>query len=258
MTACVVAVAVLAIILVSLDDWASDFYKPGELSTPHAQILAGTMTLQRCAACHPGTSDGGWFAWGGHAHEGVDQTSRCLDCHHTTIPAQTARLAHGVSQTQLASFIQQRQSPRLASTRRQDNSAGDLSQSLTWHDWMPGPEGSSDDVQCSACHREHHGPQGDLLSLSSQQCQTCHQDRFGGFATSHPQWNHWPYGRGGAIDFDHRSHITKHFPDTKQGGMSAVFNCQSCHPTTSDGELLRSVDYETACASCHQTALETQ
>jgi len=27
--------------------------KPGNLSNPHAQILAGTITSQRCAACHP-------------------------------------------------------------------------------------------------------------------------------------------------------------------------------------------------------------
>ncbi len=218
--------------------------KPGELATPHAQILAGTLTSQRCAACHPqaATSPQNWFSAETAGHAEVRQSDRCLDCHHTTIQRSTAKLAHNLPR-------QVRAQLRLASV---------ASAEQTWHDRIPGPAVDQENVQCSACHREHRGADGDLLAISDAQCQSCHADRFGSFATSHPQWDRWPYGRGREISFNHASHANKHFPATIRGVGVAQFQCADCHMRTADNELTRSTSYARACQSCHDDALRIE
>ena len=128
----------------------------------------------------------------------------------------------------------------------------------TWHDLVPGPAVDQENVQCSACHREHRGADGDLLAISDAQCQSCHADRFGSFATSHPQWDRWPYGRGREISFNHASHAHKHFPATIRGAGVAQFQCADCHMRTADNELTRSTSYARACKSCHDDALRIE
>jgi len=78
--------------------------KPGNLSNPHAQILAGTITSQRCAACHPQATDPDktWFNGSSEGHQQVTQTDACLDCHHKTMPRSVAKLAHNLNAEQLA------------------------------------------------------------------------------------------------------------------------------------------------------------
>jgi hypothetical protein len=219
-------------------------FKPGNLATPHAQILAGTLTSERCASCHPmaAISPGQWFASEDLGHANVSQTDRCLDCHHTTIDRPTAKLAHNLPRRTRAEL-------RLAS--RTDKHA-------SWHDLLPGPAVDQENVECSACHREHRGANGDLLAVSDSQCQTCHSERFGSFSTSHPDWDQWPYGRGGTISFNHASHANKHFPATARGSTVAQFQCADCHAKTRENELTRSTSYARACKSCHDDALRTE
>lgn len=221
-------------------------FKPGDLSTPHAQILSSSMDSGRCAACHPqaGASVGNWFAslTGSavdQAHTGVSQSDRCLDCHHVTIDRSTAKFAHNLPP-------QTRTDLRLASLDSRESS---------WQDWMPSAAVNQEDVHCSACHREHRGADGKLTAMTNDQCQTCHSDRFGDFAAAHPKWDAWPYGRGGAIAFDHASHATKHFPSTLHDGEPSTFQCIDCHTRDSHGELTRSTSYEKACQACHDHAL---
>jgi hypothetical protein len=218
--------------------------KPGELATPHAQILAGTLTSHRCASCHPraATSPQSWFSADAQGHAEVSQSDRCMDCHHTTIERPSAKLAHNLPQSVRAKL-------RLASATSVEKS---------WHDLMPGPAVDQENVQCSACHREHRGADGDLLAISDAQCQSCHSDRFGSFATSHPEWDHWPYGRGDLISFNHASHANKHFPATVRGTGVAQFQCADCHSRTADNELIRSTSYARACKSCHDAALRIE
>ncbi|MGB7345756.1 MAG: cytochrome c3 family protein, partial [Pirellulaceae bacterium] len=142
---------------------------------------------------------------------------------------------------------------RLASTRLPTANASD-----TWHDKLPGPAIDQDDVDCAACHREHQGAKANLLAVSDAQCQTCHADRFGSFATTHPNWGQWPYGRGGDIAFDHRSHLTKHFPATLNEGAAVKFDCTRCHQQNDHGEITRTVSYEAGCQSCHDDALRIE
>ena len=84
--------------------------KPGNLSNPHAQILAGTITSQRCAACHPQATDPNktWFNGSSEGHQQVTQTDACLDCHHKIMPRSVAKLAHNLNAEQLAELKKSR------------------------------------------------------------------------------------------------------------------------------------------------------
>ena len=241
-----VAVLMLALLIASRRGIAPIVFKPGELSRPHAQILAGTIPSQRCSACHTqaSTQPVRWFASAGKEHHGVSQSDRCLDCHHTIIRRDTAKLAHNLP----------------AGVRRQLKSQMRLlaAESGSWQDRLPGPSISQDDIECSACHREHRGKDASLVSLSNRQCQTCHAVRFDSFATSHPDWDRWPYGRGGAIAFDHRTHLENHFPATSTPNGPTKFVCASCHQLNRDGELTRSVSYESSCQACHDRTLRLE
>ena len=243
-------VAVLALFVVGLfiANWrgiAPRFYKPGELSKPHAQILSASLTSNRCASCHTSasTSPSAWFDASRAGHETVKQSDRCLDCHHTTIDPQRARLAHNL----LPSV---RREIRLASLERV--------RTRSWHDAMPQPAIDQENIECSACHREHRGIDGNLLDVSDAQCQSCHSDRFGSFAKSHPQWTQWPYGRGRQVAFNHDSHSTKHFPATIVDGVATQFQCSICHPRDSKNEVARAASYETSCKACHDQSLNVE
>ena len=223
--------------------------KPGELTTHHSQILATTSETDRCILCHPST-DASLFSWvpllGASAHDDLTQTDLCLNCHKNQFAPGTASLAHNLP-------AENRNQIRLASAGK---GAHD------WRDWLPSPEVDQENLACSVCHREHRGPSHNLTALSDAQCQTCHQDRFGAFATSHPEFVDWPYGRGGTISFNHQSHQNKHFPESKQetaNGVSvAQFQCALCHQPTADGRVTRAVNYQSACATCHDESLQTE
>ena len=243
-----VGCAALAALVTFIPSAAPTVFKPGQLSNPHKQILASTLTSERCTACHRSASisPNAWFDSGGEGHRDISQTDRCLDCHHKTIRPDVAKLAHN-----LPARIREKIRSRIQLTSASASSN-------SWHDRLPGPAIDQENVECSACHREHRGSEADLLAVSDAQCQTCHSDRFGKFATSHPEWNQWPYGRGGDIAFDHQSHMTKHFPQTIQNGLTREFKCTACHKVTGNKELSRSVSYEVGCKSCHDEALKNQ
>ena len=238
------ALVMLTMSLVAWDRWRAEIIKPGNLASPHAQILSGKLTSDRCGTCHVRASASllQWFSTDIPGHANVSQTDRCLNCHHTTIDRSRATLAHNLPD-------QLRNSIRLASTARTGTS---------WHDLLPGPDFSQQDVQCNACHREHRGADNNLSAVSDAQCQTCHADRFGSFATSHPDWNDWPYGRAQSVSFNHATHASKHFPAARSSSGPTPFQCADCHVRSIDNELTRTVSYERACKSCHDQGLGVQ
>ncbi|MCS7467845.1 hypothetical protein NZK35_14425 [Stieleria sp. ICT_E10.1] len=237
------AVATLAIMP------AEQLFKPGELSTPHAQILAGAVAGENCGACHhqAAFSLAAWFQSASDPHAAVRQSDLCMDCHHRTIDANLALAAHNLP---LSVRDQMTETIRLASKRSAAGSTGLLPRLI------PDAAVDQNDVACRTCHQEHHGAEGDLLSLSNNQCQTCHSKRFGAFADSHPDWKGWPYGRGGELSFNHATHQQTHFPSWKSG--AETFDCSVCHPAGPTGELVRVASYETSCKTCHDEAMNVQ
>ncbi|MGV3484167.1 MAG: cytochrome c3 family protein [Planctomycetaceae bacterium] len=240
------AVAVAGVLIFGLACYygGREFYKPGALSTPHAQILAARLATDACAACHPqaGASPLQWILSG---HESVSalQSDRCMDCHHTRLPRQYARTAHNLSPAQLQ---------RLSHAAQQVTRVGlgpDLSR----------PPFPVEDVACAACHREHAGADAKLTALSDAQCQTCHSNRYTSFASDHPSWGDWPYSRKETLSFDHQSHSQRHFSSKRDAdGSTTSFDCMRCHTATESGDFSRISSYATACGTCHDPSLEQQ
>ncbi len=234
--------------------FGSTFFKPGELSRPHAQILSGTMESQRCAACHVQAEFSSWLLSASGPsdpnHFGADQVDRCLECHHTQMPVDLARHAHNLPLDRLDSIRLELASSPSSSLRNV---------------WLPSPSFAMDEVACSACHREHRGTDANLSMVSDAQCQTCHTARFGSFATSHPPLGFWPYRDDGegtriSIEFNHTSHWTKHFPaaNPAAGAAAVKFDCRRCHTPTSADDFSRVTDYATACGQCHDQPLQQE
>ncbi len=245
----VLIVFIAAMIAFSGGEWNATVFKPGELTTAHAQILAGTLSSEKCAACHADASlsPASWFASGGNKHQSVSLTDRCLDCHHTTIDRSSARLAHNLPRETREKMQMALVSNRSAiAPRDHSGKFSPLQRSLL----------DQESVECSTCHREHRGSDADLNAMTDAQCQTCHSETFGSFATSHPIWTDWPYGRGGKIAFDHSTHAMKHFPSANKTGSPVEFRCLHCHPKNERNELSRAVTYEKSCQSCHDDALK--
>ncbi|WP_182871215.1 cytochrome c3 family protein [Stieleria mannarensis] len=247
-------VAVVTLLTVSFVPRAT-LLEPGELSTPHAQVLSGVASSDACAACHhqAAVSPWAWFRSASDAHAGVTQSDLCMDCHHRTIAPNLAYAAHNLPRSvrdQMTETI------RLASKRSDGGDSGFLPR------FIPDTAVDQNNVACGTCHREHHGADADLLALSNTQCQTCHSKRFGAFPESHPDWSEWPYGRGGVIAFNHATHQQTHFRAWKSG--TKKFDCTTCHPDVAQkrgapsaarGELARVASYEDSCMACHDESM---
>lgn len=235
------AVAIVLVVLVVAYPVNPAWIKPGELSTPHSQILSTAMESQRCATCHPSASVStlSWFFSASEGHDGIDQTERCLKCHHSLAPSSLARSAHNVPEAT-------RNLIRLASSASADVASSSTSAT---------PHGEQDNLACGVCHQEHHGPDANLMLVSDARCQTCHSTTFDRFSTDHPGWDSWPYGNGGEIGFNHSKHLNQHFPVSKVDGASVEFRCDACHSQNARNEITRTESYASACAACHDESL---
>ncbi|TWU67404.1 Doubled CXXCH motif [Crateriforma conspicua] len=279
----VIAASLMLLIIAGLLAGPETVIRPGPLLTPHAQILAGSLhgsgansSAADCRACHAvdPSSLADWFGLAsGHGSKHDDasdaQSQLCLDCHAKTIDRATALAAHNWTPTQ-----QQQISARLIDRRRDARPTVSLA-SFSPAAWLGGEADSTAgtvhaDVQCSVCHREHHGDDRSLVAMSDQQCQSCHIEAYGDFASAHPEFRGYPYRRDTAdakesgrrrVAFDHASHQVKHFPATRRDGVAAAFDCQACHQprlASLGGQPFaefHNVDYRAACAECHDASL---
>ncbi|MEM9365142.1 MAG: hypothetical protein AAGD07_04035 [Planctomycetota bacterium] len=237
--------------------WAPRVIRPGELSKAHSQILSGTLQKDRCAACHANVSTETWtkqFGWavsmasssGGDAAGSM--TDRCLVCHHRAFGGDVqARSAHNLSLAELEQAHQ----------RWMNQSEVPLQTVSLPRKWMAQALIDSSNLECNACHQEHHGQAADLKAITDARCQACHKTQFHSFANGHPEFTDWPSVTNRRIRFDHNRHAKLHYP--KQSG-APVFDCQQCHfdpRVGSQGEpIIASRPYEEACASCHDAGLD--
>ena len=233
-TYAVTAFVLGSIAILMLSPNRNEFLAPGALASNHAQILVGEGS-DRCSACHDAGNKafGEWlisaFKPGNNAQS--CQSTLCMKCHDKTIDSQLARRPHNVAPEYLQSL-----SAEFVSTIG-----------------LPGlspPVNRKGEIECSACHREHHG-NDDLTAMTVQQCQSCHAEQYNSFETDHPEFSKWPQVRRQRIAFDHISHGYKHFP-----GQNTEFNCQVCHVDDRDQNVKLLTNYETACAKCHQQDIE--
>ncbi len=238
-------------ILLGLSQWSTDkqWLAPGELTSPHAQILNARRleNQERCAACHPQglIAPVGSDALASQSNDPQSsrldgQSSLCLNCHRHKMTRMESGDPHDLPPDQLARLASQIAIPA------QVVGAGNH-RTIDW---------GSHPTQCGQCHREHQGAGHSLQTMDTHRCQACHQQRFESLANGHPEFQGYPYDRSKRIAFDHRKHRELHF--AKKGES---FQCQSCHvgqdETGAVGEVFRTVSFERACSSCHNASLQS-
>ncbi|HEX2477409.1 MAG TPA: hypothetical protein VHK01_21815, partial [Lacipirellulaceae bacterium] len=220
-------------------NWRNKVIAPGPLASPHAQLFNRGQETAKCAACH-GAADASAVEWTASLarthHEGATQSQLCLDCHEKAIAPAVALTAHNLPPERL-----------LQLTGARSPAARGVVASVVRSALSPGSE-----LECAACHREHHGREFDLTAMDNTACQACHQQRYESFATDHPDFGDWPHERRTRIAFSHSSHRAKHFAE-----KNAAFNCRSCHVEDAGGEVQLTLSFEAACASCHDEKLAT-
>ena len=271
---------------------APKFVQPGPLSKPHSQILAGTLTSERCATCHDNVSTDAWFGIAREGHAAarlagakdslhIRTTDLCLRCHHDQIDPMTARMAHNLLPETLQRLRTKTDRQTIALPDAEVSpivlSASSTSRSNQTNAWI-GPLIDQESLECSVCHQEHHGADADLTRITDARCQSCHQTQFDSFAGSHPEFNIPSNQMTVGIDFDHHRHATRHFPshnarqNDAQGSKHSEdiasnrfeFDCRACHQTASgegfvgNDPIIATLPYEVACASCHDDSLQAQ
>lgn len=233
-----------AVILLSGGD--KEFLAPGELTSPHAQILSRHTTENRCASCHElnATESVVTFlakSWSGHAVDRQQQSIKCLDCHQQSLPNAKDFSPHDLPDSVLG---------ELTRTGTKSTRLTSLASSLPKQDLV------GNDLACSTCHMEHQGRWHDLTLLDNERCQSCHANRFASFTSGHPEFTDYPAHRDTRLSFNHQSHSSKHF-----ASKGKSFDCRSCHLDESQpsavGPVGRSVSYEKACAACHDAPLRS-
>jgi hypothetical protein len=231
----VVALTLGMLLLLLASGWRRQWISPGDLTVHHA--TSGT----ECSDCHTleKTAPGALVPGALVVKHRVDDSQLCLKCH--SLGAQPFS-PHGASAPVLAAFTTRAKAEKSAPSLllRASTAVSHIR------------KGSSDEMACATCHREHHGKDFNLAHLSQTQCQVCHSVQFTSLAKGHPEFSHYPYQRRTRIYFDHASHIQDHFPATKE---HAPTSCQACHtPAVSGGKMLVN-NFQQACAVCHSDSI---
>lgn len=224
---------------------------PGSLSANHSHLAS------QCYRCHSDASLSPTAMLDIHGsaahHRSIEDGKLCLSCHDTIggkngAYAFSAHTAEEISQDSSDGSGKSRKLMMLTAS-------GLASSRLT--------EG---EIHCATCHKEHHGEEFNITTLTNQQCQICHQNQFESFSNGHPEFvkSNYPYTRRTGIRFDHYSHYQTHFSEELKNKLENVpagydpaalhsesVSCASCHSTGKKGEPMAVKSFEAACASCH-------
>ncbi|MBI2813803.1 MAG: hypothetical protein HYX71_05930 [Opitutae bacterium] len=226
-------VVCLALGLVVLALWGTtraDWSMPGPLTNQHA------VSAHRCTDCHV-EAPGFTLSAGPRALRIRQHNQLCINCHdlgpHGDSP-------HGVSASELLDIA-----------RTQPKATGARPLALVAAQTVS----PSAELACATCHREHRGQDINFKRLSDQQCQVCHQAPFAGFAAGHPEFAGYPYERRTRLQFDHVTHLQKHFTDIRSPAPGPT-SCASCHEPAADGRQMLVKGFEQTCASCHAGQIE--
>lgn len=203
---------------------------PGPLRSFHAALK------EDCGKCHEASAVAVHSLLHGMVPTelGLVQSRKCLACHNL---GSYPLLPHGWSPDERAEV-------RDLIDETSNETPFPLSIGTTVH------AGSGGSLECSTCHREHHGRSAPLAELSNQQCQACHSSQFRGFGDGHPEFDAFPYVQRTGIAFDHPRHLNQHFSGRveEQGSQ----RCLKCHGAVPDEDQMFSRDFESACGSCHE------
>ena len=232
----VVAMVAALLIFVLAGSNRTALINPGDLSFQHAELLD-------CGSCHGAFHEGvtGWLRAAWSDDVAVDDSKPCITCHKM---GDKGLLPHSLPQEKMA-VLSQSVAPASGGGK-----AG-RSVGVQLANFAFDKAGQHDvALPCMTCHQEHKGAEADLTSMSDDRCTTCHQVQFQSLASGHPDFAKYPYVRRTNLQFDHTSHIDKHFRDQNMAKL-APGECRDCHKSDANGRLMQVKSFETSCGACH-------
>ncbi|HIM44995.1 MAG TPA: hypothetical protein EYM34_01865, partial [Alphaproteobacteria bacterium] len=110
-------------------------------------------------------------------------------------------------------------------------------------------------TECVMCHTEHKGENANIKVMSDSQCNVCHEQQISNFSTNHPPFSAaFPHDRRTSVQFDHSSHLSKHFTDQRYQERAPA-NCTSCHEVDTAARAVAPASFEKTCATCHSETI---
>lgn len=231
-------IGLLAVILVG--GKANELLMPGPLATSHA-------SLTDCQSCHAGEFSGNlsWLHNLTQAAAPHDSTKLCLNCHD--IGADALR-PHTHPVEQLRALTEK------ANGRASSTANGSLFRPVVFRAPPSVTEPGGGTVYCSSCHSDHQGTEADLTEMSDGQCQTCHADTFASFGSGHPEFTSYPFDRRTRLKFNHQSHFSRHFPESRKNPAlqsSLPKDCAGCHLPGEGQRYMEIQSFDGMCSGCH-------
>jgi hypothetical protein len=116
--------------------------------------------------------------------------------------------------------------------------------------------GGQRNTECTMCHTEHRGADGNITQLTDSQCNACHEKQFKNFSDGHPNFSKdYPSRRRTAIAFDHTHPFTKHFETQRFVDRAPKDRCIACHNVDEAARNVPVRPFEQACARCHENQI---
>ena len=116
--------------------------------------------------------------------------------------------------------------------------------------------GGSRKTECTMCHTEHKGADGNITKLSDSQCNACHEKQFNNFSDGHPNFSDdYPSRQRTAIMFDHTNHFDKHFENPKYVDKAPKDRCIACHNVDQAARDVPVRSFQETCAQCHENQI---
>lgn len=233
-----VVLAIGLLILAFQEPAVTRLLSPGAMTLHHGEVGS-------CGTCHEHLSEGplGWIEAAFAPADSLNGSKQCLSCHKM---GENALRPHS-----LAADILAETSKEIAA--RGGASAVPVTLKLAGALFAP-PGRESGPLACANCHKEHRGQDFDQTSMSNGRCQSCHSVKFKSFSAGHPSFADYPFSRRTRINFDHVSHIERHFE--KAGRHKAPSTCTDCHSPAADGGLMLVEGFATTCSACHLDQVE--
>ena len=223
-------------LIIGLDSGA--LFLPGPMTDGHS-------SLTNCSDCHSSVA-GGPFGWMhsvfAEARRGEDRKA-CLTCHIVGEYAGKPHSLPGAKMAKMGQMIAARTGGKPAPLPARIQKA-----------MFPVDRIIAEDIVCATCHVEHKGRTSDLKAMSDAECQSCHIAQFSSFSNGHPEFSSYPYTRRTRIIFDHKSHISRHFPAMAAKGdpsLKPPGSCAGCHELGPNRRLMAIKSFETTCRACH-------
>ncbi|MBT4488415.1 MAG: hypothetical protein HOC72_12790 [Rhodospirillaceae bacterium] len=206
---------------------------PGELSFQHAELV-------NCGTCHSAFQHGimGWWRAAWSTKTAIDDSQSCLNCHDM---GKGGLLPHSLPAGEMAVL-----SKTVGVVTAVGRSVGVQLANLVYDK----PQENDGALPCMSCHQEHQGATADLKTISDDRCSTCHQAQFHSLTFGHPDFTNYPSEARTPLQFDHTSHIDKHFRDEKNAKL-APEECSDCHKAGPEGRFMEVKSFETSCGACH-------